>query len=47
MNSYHHRGKLKCMPCTPIIYVKLTTGGNDPSLTCAQKYAMLVKNKTR
>jgi hypothetical protein len=31
----------------PITYVKLSTGGNDPSLTNAQKYAMIVKTKNR
>ncbi len=46
MNSYQ-RFTLKYLPYTPITYVKLVTGGNDPSLTNAQKYAMIVKKKTR
>ena len=47
MSLYYQFKMKKCITCLPVYYVKQATGGNDPSLTNAQKYSIIVKTKNR
>ncbi len=43
----YYEFNIKCIKFAPIYYVKLVTGGNNPTLTNSQKYSMIVQKKNR